>query len=169
MTIKTMTIKNRLSLAAAATLVAIPMAVQANDTGLLTVTAQVAPVCEIVTTEDVAFGTLTPSTDNPATGSINWQCTNGTSAEILLNGGAQGDPSAREMSGGGTNTLPYQLFTDSGLTNPWLNSEGTGVSVTGVGYQGGQALSVYGLVTQADAAAAFNTSYTDTVTVTIVF
>ena len=171
-----MKIKNRLSisslsLAAAATLVAMPMAVQADATGSLTVSAQVAPVCEIVTTAPVAFGTLDPTADNDSAGSVVWQCTTGTSTEVLLDGGAQGaaDGTARQMSDGGTNTLPYQLFTDAGRTNEWLNTAANGVSVTGVGYLGGDALTVYGRVTQADAAAAINASYTDTVTVTIVF
>ncbi len=171
-----MTIKNRfsissLSLAAAATLAALPMTVQADATGSLAVSAQVAPVCEIVTTADVAFGTLDPTIDNSATGSISWQCTTGTTTQILLNGGLAGavDGTARQMSGTGANTLPYQLFTDLGLTNEWLNTDGAGVSVTGVGYLGGDAISVYGRVAQADAAAAVNDSYTDTVTVTILF
>jgi len=176
MIIKTMNNKNRLSLsslslAAAATLVAIPMAVQADATGSLSVSAQVAPVCEIVTTAPVAFGTLDPTIDNDTAGSVTWQCTTGTTTEILLNGGAQGatDGTARQMSDGGTNFLPYQLFTDFGRTNEWLNTSTNGVSVTGVGYLGGDTVSVYGRVAQADAAAAVNTSYTDTVTVTIIF
>jgi len=170
MTIKTMTIKNRLSLAAAATLVAIPMAVQADATGSLTVTAQVAPVCEIVTTADVAFGTLDPTADNDLNGSITWRCTNGTTTEILLDGGSVGgDGSSRQMVGLASNILPYQLYTEAGRSTPWLNTAGSGVSVTGTGYSTNSALTVYGRVTQADAAAAINDDYTDIVTVTILF
>lgn len=171
-----MNIKNRisissLSLAAAATLAALPMTVQADAFGSLTVSAQVAPVCEIVTTADVAFGTLDPTIDNDTAGSVTWQCTTGTSTEIRLDGGAQGaaDGTARQMSDGGTNTLPYQLFSDVTRTTEWLNTIGAGVSVTGVGYLGGDTISVYGRVAQPDAAAAINASYTDTVTVTIIF
>ena len=159
------------ALVAAATFAALPMAVQADATDSMTVTAHVAPVCEIVTTAPVNFGTLNPTIDNDTAGSVTWQCTTGTSTQILLDGGALGaaDGTARQMSDGGVNTLPYQLFTDAGRTTPWLNTSGNGVSVTGVGYLGGDAVSVYGRVAQADAAAAINASYTDSVTVTIIF
>lgn len=159
------------SLSLAAALAALPMAVQADATGSLTVSAQVAPVCEIVTTAPVAFGTLDPTSDNDTAGSVTWQCTTGTSTEIRLDGGALGavDGSARQMSDSGSNTLPYQLFTDGARTTEWLNTIGGGVSVTGVGYLGGENLTVYGRVAQADAAAAVNASYSDTVTVTIIF
>jgi spore coat protein U-like protein len=159
-----------LALAIVASLAGASFAVQAATvTGNLAVSAQVAPVCEIVSIADIAFGTLDPTINNPGNGSINWQCTTGTSAEITLDGGASGNPAARLMSGPGSNTLAYQLYTDTGYTDPWLNSVGGGVSVTGVGYLGGQALTVYGRVLQAAAAAAVNGSYTDSVTVTITF
>ena len=158
------------SLAIAASLASASLAVQADDTGLLTVSAQVAPVCEIVTTAPVAFGTLDPNIDNDAAGSITWRCTNGTSTEVILDGGvAGGDGSAREMRDSGSNVLPYQLYTTAGRTSAWLNTPGAGVSVTGNGYGSNSALSVYGRVLQADSAAAVNASYEDTVTVTILF
>jgi len=160
-----------LAFAIVASLASVSSAVQANDTGTLLVSAQVAPVCEIVTTAPVDFGTLDPTIDNPATGSITWRCTTGTSTEVTLDGGllGSGDGVTRLMGDGGSNTLPYQLYTDSGFSNPWLNTAGGGVPVLGVGYAGGDTLNVYGRVTQAVAAAAVNAAYNDSVTVTITF
>jgi len=79
-----------LAFAIVASLASVSSAVQANDTGTLLVSAQVAPVCEIVTTAPVDFGTLDPTIDNPATGSITWRCTTGTSTEVTLDGGLLG-------------------------------------------------------------------------------
>ncbi|MCW8846294.1 MAG: spore coat U domain-containing protein [Gammaproteobacteria bacterium] len=160
-----------LAFAIVACLAGASFAVQANDTGTLLVSAQVAPVCQIVTTAPVAFGTLDPTIDNDTAGSITWQCTTGTNTEITLDGGLLGsaDGATRLMGDGGSNTLPYQLYTDTGRSNPWLNTAGGGVPVLGVGYLGGDTISVYGRVTQAVAAAAINAAYNDSVTVTITF
>jgi len=170
MTTKTLTKRSAIALAVASALAAAPQVLQAaTATGTLNVSAQVAPVCEIVSTADVAFGTLDPTADNDASGTINWQCTTGTTAEVTLDGGSSGDTANRLMNDGGTNTLSYQLYTDVAGGTPWLNTVGGGVSVTGVGYNGGSALTVFGRVPLAAAGVAVNAAYSDVVTVTITF
>jgi spore coat protein U-like protein len=167
MTFKKIGTRTAVALAVAGALAGTSVAVQAaTATGTLPVTAQVAPVCEIVSTAAVAFGTLNPTIDNDTTGTINWQCTVGTSAEITLDGGING---TRLMDDGGANTLAYELYTDVAGGTVWLNTVGGGVTVAGIGYTGGSPLTVFGRVTQAAAAAAVNASYTDSVTVTITY
>jgi spore coat protein U-like protein len=167
--------RNSLGLAMAVALAGASFVAQAGtDTANLDVSAQVAPVCEILSTSQVAFGTLDPTVDNTATGGITWQCTNGTSAEITLGAGdnAGSSDAARLMTGltNATETLAYQLYTDSGYTSPWLSSQNNGVTVAGTGYDGtGATETVYGLIAQGDAAAALNQAYDDVVVVTITF
>jgi spore coat protein U-like protein len=140
----------------------------ANDTANLTVTANVAPSCQLGTTPTLAFGTLTPLANNDAQGSITWVCTNGFNTVIKLGGGGSGNIGARAM--GGAATLPYQLYTTAARTIVFGDgTTGATVPVSGVGYSSPGTVTVYGRVLQADAAVAPNGNYNDTVVVTITF
>jgi spore coat protein U-like protein len=166
MTFRKMTRHTAIALAVAGALAGTSVAVQAAPTGTLAVTAQVADICDIVATGDVAFGTITPAVDNDATGTVSWNCTVGTAGTITMDGGGSGNVAARTMAG--PVPLPYQLYTDAGRTNPW--DDVTGISVLGTGYTpAGTTATVYGRVASADASAATAGVYADSVTVTITF
>ena len=142
---------------------------QLNTAGAapLNVTATVDDVCELGTMGDVAFGTLTPGggVDGTANGSVEWRCSDSTSADIAIDNGGNGD---RTMDHATTaSTLAYQLFKDPTLTQVWSDS-GTALSVVGTGMGGGFTTeTVYGRVLSADIDAAETGSYSDTVDVTI--
>lgn len=143
-------------------------AVNADDTANMTVTANVAPSCQLNSVPTIAFGTLDPLADNDAQGDIAWVCTNGYDTVITLGTGGSNDISARAMGGAGT--LPYQLYTDAARTQVFGDGiTGNAVPVSGAGYSSPGAVTVYGRVQQADAAVAVNGNYSDTVQVTIVF
>lgn len=140
----------------------------ADDVANLTVTANVAPSCQLNAVPTISFGTLDPLGNNDAQGNITWVCTNGWNTVIRLDGGSSGNIGARAMAGAGT--LPYQLYTDSARTAIFGDgATGNSVPVAGVGYASPGNVTVYGRVAQADAAVATNGNYSDTVQVTIVF
>jgi spore coat protein U-like protein len=70
------------------------------------------------------------------------------------------------MASGPTNTLNYQLYSDSARSAIWGNTTGTD-TVTGVGTGLAQALTVYGSVPAAQPAPAGD--YQDIITVTIYY
>lgn len=140
----------------------------AQDTAPMTVTANVAPSCQLTNVETLAFGELDQSIDNDAEADITWVCTSGFDTSIQIDGGGSGSIVARTM--GGTGTLPYQLYTDAGRSLTFGDgSTGNDVDVTGTGYGNPTTVTVYGRVTQADASAAVAGNYIDTVNVTILF
>ena len=140
----------------------------ADDTGTLNVTANVAPSCLLNSVGTMAFGTLNQAADNNAQADISWVCTVGYNTTIELDGGGSGSIAARAMGGAGT--LPYQLYTDSARTIVFGDGgTGTAVPVSGVGYGSPGTVTVYGQVTQANAAAAGSGNYTDAVGVTVIF
>lgn len=140
----------------------------ADDQVNMMVTANVDPSCALSAVTDLDFGDLVPTADNDADTTITWVCTNGTDTQIELNGGGSGDINARAMAGAGA--LPYQLYTDAARTSLFGDgTTGNAVSVSGAGYGTPQDVTIYGRVLQADAAAAANGAYTDTVQVTIRF
>ena len=154
------------ALAAACTLISGITA--ADDVANMLVTANVADSCQLNSVPTIAFGTLDPLIDNDAQGDIVWVCTAGTTTVITLNGGGSGDINNRSMTGPGS--LPYQLYTDPGRSQVFGDgTTGNTVGVSGVGYASPGSVWVYGRVAQADAGAATNGNYNDTVVVTIVF
>ncbi|MCJ7558851.1 MAG: spore coat U domain-containing protein [Gammaproteobacteria bacterium] len=156
-----------LAFAIVASLAGASSAVQAANTGNLTVTASVSATCDFVTSAAVIFGAAIPDQNKDAAGSVNWNCTETTTATVFMGPGSSGDVNARLMQGDTTaGTLGYQLYTDSGRTIPWTNA--TGVGITGTGYTpAGTGLPVYGRVLAAGFGSAIPDAYTDTVLVTI--
>lgn len=141
----------------------------------LTVDATVSASCTIGTTT-VAFGEYDPvnthsATDLDNTGEVSVTCTNGSSATITLGQGASAsgtstdaDPERRLTDA--TDFLTYSLFSDSGRTTEWGNTELTGVASTGTG--SAVAHAVYGRVDQGQSTVGAGT-YSDTVTATVTF
>lgn len=117
-----------LALAIVTSLAGASFAVQAANTGNLTVTASVSATCDFVTSAPVLFGAAIPDQNKDAAGSVNWNCTETTTATVFMGPGSSGDVNARLMQGDATaGTLGYQLYTDSGRTIPWTNATGVGI------------------------------------------
>src|SRR2546423_10281587 len=88
----------------------------------LTVTASVTANCTI-STSAVAFGAYDPVVANAATalngsGSVSVACTKGSAPSITMDLGANASGSQRKMlvTGGGTDTLDYQLYQPPNTT-----------------------------------------------------
>lgn len=150
----------------------LPLAgVMADDSQPMTVTALVNDTCLVGTTNSLNFGVIDPNIDNDVAGTIEFACTAGFSAEMVINGGTHGVFGNRQMdnAGGAGDRLVYELYTDSAGGTVWGDAAGTGKTVTGIGLLNPTTTDVYGRVAQADAAVAPGGNYQDTVTVTILF
>jgi spore coat protein U-like protein len=124
-----------------------------------------------VTASAVAFGTYTPLTTVPSTGTITITCLSvvGPSpATITLSAGASGTFAARTMTSAG-NTLSYNLYLDAAHTQIWGTGSGVSLADTLSLNQGAlgstTTATVYGLVPSQDPAPGAN--YTDNITVTV--
>ncbi|RNF84913.1 Csu type fimbrial protein [Montanilutibacter psychrotolerans] len=156
-------------LATAALYVPAAHAQTATTTFDVTITIQSSCTVNTPAATDVAFGTH-PSTDTniDAAGQLNVNCTPGTDYTISLDEGLNaggGGVAARAMINGGTDLVPYQLYTDSGRTDIWGETIGTD-TVAGTGTGAVQAYQVYGRVPSAGFPA---DSYSDTVTATVTY
>jgi len=148
----------------------------ATDSATFEVRATVAEVCVIDSAADLDFGTITPNAaaEYTASGDVEWRCTNGTAADLSLDGGTTtSDITARAMDGAsGASDLTYQLFTDAAFANVFGDgTNGDVASGTGAGMAAANAQSttVYGRVLDTDAVNADPDTYADTVTVTLTF
>lgn len=142
----------------------------ATATANFQVTATVQPSCS-VSGSNMNFGSsidpLATTTPLDATSTLTLTCTNTTPYQISLNAGTHAGGatnfSSRAISNG-TQTIGYQLYTDSGRTSVWGN--GTASSrVPGTGTGSTQSLNIYGRLPSLAGAVPGN--YSDTVTVTI--
>jgi spore coat protein U-like protein len=141
-----------------------------SDTGSLTVDATVIASC---TVGDAA---LDAGDINPTTGSaidfattFNLTCTAGTSADLAIDAGAGtgATVATRKMSGSGSNTLNYTIYSNPGRTTVWGETSGTDtVAVTGSGLNQPQTL--YGRIAAAQQTAPVD-SYHDDLTITVTF
>ncbi len=128
------------------------------------VTATVDATCGVSAT-DLAFGTYAGSqTDNTST--ITVTCTNTTPWNIGLNAGTSSGATVttRAMTGPGSATLNYALYSDSGHSTNWGNTVGTD-TVSGTGTGSTQDKTVYGRVAGSQYPAPG--SYSDTITATV--
>jgi len=148
-------------------------ALAATATTNLGVTASVADNC-IISTADVAFGAYDPIVDNATagrlgSGTVTVTCTTGASAVVTLglgandSGGTAADPSRRLADG--SNFLNYTLWSDSGRSAEWGNTEATGKADTGTGTA--SAHTVWGTIHPAQNVPRGN--YSDTVVATVTF
>jgi spore coat protein U-like protein len=137
-----------------------------TDTATFQVTATVADSC-LVSATPLAFGAYDPNaaTDNEATSTITATCTEGTDYTLALDFGSNGGSATdttRAMLGGG-NYLDYELYSDSSHATDWNAT--TTVASTAVA--GANTHTVYGQILAGRYVPA--ASYTDTITVTIVY
>jgi spore coat protein U-like protein len=172
-----MTVKmNKLAIAIASMMLA-GAAMAATDTANLAVSATVENACAI-SAGTLAFGTLAlevnagmgtvtgANHDADSGTSIKIACTNGASAAITGDLGANATGSVRKMASG-ADRLSYELYTDSGrgtvldATTGAISYTGTGATTTDK--------AIFGRITGAQLAAAKKGSYSDTVAMTITY
>lgn len=143
-------------------------------TGSIDVTATVPATCVLGTSTDVAFGTLTMAVGNgtvSATGSIDWACSDSTTAEIGIEG--TNGTASREMTSPapGALPMPYSLFRSIGPNADWgeLASGNQLTGLTGAGISNVTTENVFGEIAESDYIDAVPGSYSQTLTVTIEF
>lgn len=171
-------------LAALGAAVAVPLAFTATpaqaatSTGTLTVTATVQASCSIGNAT-LAFGTipdLSAATNGSTTFDVN--CTKTTPYSVAMGDGVNGGgtDTTRAMSDG-TDTLNYQLYTDSGYSDVWVSScsaapADPAPSATdcayGVGSGIAQTINVYGTIAAGQNVGP-SAAYSDTVTMTVTY
>ena len=136
------------------------------------VTATVNAVCS-VGASTLGFGVYNPTSasnlDNTTT--VNVTCTNGTAYNVGLDAGTGSGATVavRKMTrtAGGTETVNYSLYQDSGRTTVWGNTVSTD-TVAGTGNGSAQPLTVFGRVPGSQTTTPV-ASYSDTITVTVTY
>ena len=125
-----------------------------------------------VTATDLDFGSQDATATNfsaASNGTVTVTCSKTTPYVVGLapsNGNAAGAGAMAGQTSGNTDTVAYQLYSNSGLTTVWGNSGASnGVSGTGTG-SAATALPVYGKVASANVTP---DSYLDTVTVNVTY
>ncbi|MFY9589891.1 spore coat U domain-containing protein [Rickettsia endosymbiont of Halotydeus destructor] len=133
------------------------------------VTAQIENKCT-VSANPLPFGSYIYTADSDQITTINVTCTNGTTYTIGLDAGlGGGTTSTRKMRGTPvTNTLNYFLYSDTGRNNNWGDIIGTD-TVAGVGNGNTQGIIVYGRIPSGQNTAPVDSTYADTITVTVNF
>lgn len=118
----------------------------------------------LLETADLDFGTTGVIGSNiDADTAFDLTCTTGTDYEISIDGGGSGDPENRVLRSG-SNTVGYDLFSNSQHTDRWGTDAGSVVNGNGDGTA--QTYDVYGRIPPQPAAAG---AYSDTVVVTILY
>lgn len=109
-------------------------------------------------------GLLVSNVDAQST--ITTQCANGTPYQIALDNGLHASGSTRQMAGGASEFVAYELYRDSARSQRWGATLGSDtVSATGTGSP--QAANVYGRVAPQPTPSA--SSYSDTITVSVYY
>lgn len=142
--------------------------VPARDQFQVLITIESACSIDTPSATDIDFGTVASTATNiQAEGTLSVNCTPQTPWDIQLDAGQNsgGDITARAMSDGAGNLVPYQLYQEASRTTVWGGTEGVD-TVDGVGTGEVQEITVYGLVPSANFPAG---SYSDTVTATVVW
>jgi len=122
-------------------------AMAGSATANFQVSATVNASC-LVSASNVDFGPVTPAGTGTATatGSITSTCSKTTPYSLAISAGSSGSVSDRKMAGsisGNTDTLAYNLYSDSGATKVWGETAGTNtVDLTGTGVA--QTSTIYG-------------------------
>ena len=140
-------------------------------TGSFSVSATVISACT-VSGSALSFGTtvnpLSTAVPLYAQSQLSVQCTNTTPYAVALNAGTNAGGasnfSARAMKNG-SNSIGYQLYSDTGHSTVWGDGTNSSSTVSGTGSGSTQTLNIYGSVPSL--AGAVPGSYTDTVTVTV--
>lgn len=172
--------KNTLSLGLG--LLASVMAVSAfaatTTTGTLSVKATVVATCNLNSGGTgggnalLNFGNVTSTinaidADTTAGGNngLSIICTNGTPYSVTANTGLNVAGTQRNMKAGGTDVLPYNLYSDSARANAFPT---TGTTLAGTGTGTAQTVPVYGRIPAGVALPAPGT-YVDTVVLTVAY
>ncbi len=151
------------------------MAWSAQQTAQMQITAQV-PQAVTVSVTNLDFGNLSFSSNTPAQSTITVTASNGVNYSIGIDGG-QHVGGGRHLQDSGTNQVLYELFMDSSYANTWgddcaggtYTMGGLATCMTGLtGTGSAQSHTVYGLITTLAPTQPAG-SYTDTVTVTVVY
>ncbi|AHL75367.1 spore coat protein U [Stutzerimonas stutzeri] len=149
-------------------------AIAASKTATVGIRAELLPACTAGSAQagGTTFGTLDFGThvslDNVITvvgqagaGALRVNCLTETPYRVLISGGNSGSTNDRVMSGAGSATLRYNLYTDANFNVLWDDSTG----VSGLGNGQDQWLPVYGRM---PAQPISQTGlYSDTLTVTV--
>ena len=133
-------------------------------TGSMTVSMVINANCEIGEIGTLAFGQAGTDSDQARqSASFEVRCTANTPFKLSLATGTQGE-SRRLLTGVRSGALiPYELFRDPALTQPWGNGQTAQITATGTGAN--QAFSIYGRVP--DLSSLTPDSYTDNVTLSV--
>ena len=132
------------------------------------VTADVTASCTIAAAQ-LDFAAYDPAGSAvPGQSQITVNCTNSTPWDVGLNAGlfSGATTTTRKMTGPGSYSLSYGLFTDASHTTNWGNVVGTSTQ-SGTGTGADQILNVYGLIPAAQNVGAGH--YEDTITATVTF
>jgi spore coat protein U-like protein len=134
-----------------------------------TATATVAANCT-VSASNIDFGSIgLASNAVNATGVVTATCTNGSSYTLGLSAGLGTGASfaqRRMTRAGGSETLGYGLYRDSGRTQVWGDGSGGSSTVSGTGTGAAQTSTVYATLPAQSVQVG---SYADTITVTVTF
>jgi len=148
-------------------------ALSATSTTSFNVTATINSACS-VTASTLAFGIYNPilAASLNASTTLNVTCTNGSTYNVGLDAGSGTGAtiSNRLMTriSGGTDTIAYCLYQNSGLTTTWGNTINTN-TVTGTGTGSAQPITIYGSIFASNATSIPPASYSDTVNVTVTY
>lgn len=144
----------------------------ATKTDQFDVTIKITANC-FITADDIAFADsagVETSTAVNAAGALHVRCTNGSPYTLKLSGTV----GARAMTrvSGGTQTIAYELYSDSARTTAWGSTAGAGGNVvtgtgTGLGTGNTRDVPVYAKATLTGLEPAAD--YKDTVTATVEF
>lgn len=139
-----------------------------TSTGQQNVRAQVNPTCTIALGTAMAFGTLTSTPANAVsktdvTGSINVNCTYGTSYSVIAGDGNNYSAGWR-MVNGSSQYLTYELYWEATRSYAFPRS---GTTVAGTSRGSAQTVNVYGRVPAQTAGGLGN--FTDSVTFTLTY
>lgn len=162
---------NRVLLAATALIgvAAFHHASATTTTATIAASATVTTVCTLTTTPLVFGEVALTAAGTPGTATVNVTCTDGGTYNVGLDNGVNAVSSQRTLVSG-TNTLDYDLYSDTAHTVRWGNTVGTD-TVAGTGSGSAQALTVYGLIagSQTVHSGTGSATYTDTVQVTVTY
>jgi spore coat protein U-like protein len=163
--------KTYLAPIAAGVLLAVAGGAQAaTKTASFNVTATVANNC-VISANPLALGDFDGTNNLAATSTVVVRCTNGTAYNVDLSSGSSANFAARTMSNG-TDTLVYNLYTDTTYTNVWGDGSTGTVRVpgTGAGFASTRNITVAGrLLASANTGAIGAGTYTDTIVASIVY
>lgn len=130
----------------------------------MTAQLDIQPDCTIAA-NPLNFGTVTSVGVQDASSNLSVECTLDAAYTVALDGGTTtGDINDRKMQQG-SDTIDYQLYSDSARTQVWGDTAGTTVSGTGSG--AAQSIPVFGRVPAQGAKP--EGSYQDTITATVTF